>query len=211
MGRKGARLSDVLLGSQKSLQLHEDLTHRHGAVRPTISQHRSTAGEVRPTENQRTRSQRPSLSLLPRPPRLAPGSSHTRGAPEPELPAAMPEESRAQSRALKAGPRLLPAHRHLRKQPYVGASAAHGCRPAERQLQLRRRGLADWHLRKQPSGGALATRGLYRAGPVSGMVCLSRFMYYMFTSIKGGKEYLTCCSTKSMHKLGVKECRKYVI
>lgn len=37
-GREGARLSDVLLGSQKALQLHEDLAHRHGAGCTTISQ-----------------------------------------------------------------------------------------------------------------------------------------------------------------------------
>lgn len=38
MGREGARLSDVLLGSQKALQLHEDLAHRHGVGRTSVSQ-----------------------------------------------------------------------------------------------------------------------------------------------------------------------------
>lgn len=71
---------------------------------------------------------------------------------------------RAGPETLKAGPRLLPTHRHLRKQPYVGASAARGWRPADRQLQLRRRGLADRHRRKHRGWGRVSATWLIQGG-----------------------------------------------
>lgn len=145
MGRKGARLSDVLLGSQKALQLHEDLAHRHGAGLP----YNQSAPEHRRRSTTHRREEADSLAT---PVAVAIGRGGGRGrgrcrhcrvhrllrhgwrrglpTPAARRSAGCPPRClrrrahspgpRGRAAGLRAGPRLLPAGRHLRKQPYVG-------------------------------------------------------------------------------------------
>lgn len=111
MEREGAHLPDILLGSQKTLQLHEDLAHRHGAGCTTIREcgksSRLSAFTRQPVYSGSERPPPPPLRLLG--PELLPslGSSEALGAQETGLSAAMPRvrptASKAEERAQKAG------------------------------------------------------------------------------------------------------------
>lgn len=161
----GAYLSDVLLGSQKALQLHEDLAHRHGAGRTTVSQGGEGGLPNALQNNQGGQSQGPLPPPPPRPPgpalRLPLGSSQARGAQEPGLSSAPPEALPAarEDGSPKAGQGGRgSSDRHHRRQPEKGSSELVGLR--EGAL-----GLEDWN-QSAVSSYSLTSVTCWGFGPV---------------------------------------------